>query len=174
MAARYGLSINQTFSKIIYLITMLLPSLSFFRCFFLIIILSTTCTRILSSLSFFILTIQTSTPNPKTPPDEDQKIEMRRGLHLHDKITTTHSVFLRFSSSSYITNRTHCSFAVTILPYTTMSFHMFFTPTMLLMLQYNATIYHKIQRLCIGPTTYFIYHNRNIKRLVYCQYLRIV
>ena len=56
-------------------------SLSFFCDFFVTIILPTTCTCILSPLSFFILTIQHQLPTPKNPPDEDQKVEMRRGLH---------------------------------------------------------------------------------------------
>ena len=54
-------------------------SLSFSCDFFVTIILPTTCTCFLSPLSFFILTIQHQLPTPKTPPDEDLKVENRRG-----------------------------------------------------------------------------------------------
>ena len=74
-----------------------------------------------------------------------------------DKITTT---TMSFCASvlllSYITNRNHCSHATTIPPHSTMSFHLFFTPTMLLI---NTTLYnHTIKyNACVGPTAYFIY-----------------
>ena len=60
---------------------------------------------------------------------------------------------------SCITNRNHCSLAATIPPHSTMSFHLFFTPTMLLTntTLYNQTIKHNA---CVGPTTYFIYKIR--------------
>ena len=76
-------------------------------------------------------------PTQKTPPDEDQKIEMRRGLHLHDKITTTHSVFLRFSYSSYITNRTNNSSAHHhVIPFVFHTNHVTYAS-----LQYNHPVY---------------------------------
>ena len=64
---------------------------------------------------------------------------------------------------SYITNPTHCSLAVTILPHTTMLFHLFLHPSCYSSIQYN----HQIQRLCrcncagpiTVPTSYITFNN---------------
>ena len=59
----------------------------------------------LSSPFPFILTIKTSTSSPKNPSDEDQKVEMHRGL-LHIK---THQPTLEPTKYFHcITNRTYC------------------------------------------------------------------
>ena len=111
-------------------------SLSFFRCFFVIIILSTTCRRILTSLSLFILTIQTSTPNPPNPSWWTSK-DWKASRVTPDKITTTHSVFLRFSYSSYITNRTNNSSAHHhVIPFVFHTNHVTYAS-----LQYNHPVY---------------------------------
>ena len=100
-----------------------------------------------------------STPNTKNPSWWRPK-GWKASRVTPGKITTT---TLSFCASvllhSYINNRSHCSLVAAIPPHSTMSFHLFFTPTMLLI---NTTLYyHTIKyNACVGPTTYFIYKNR--------------
>ena len=128
---------------------------SIFCDFFVTIILPTTCTCILSPLLLYT-DYPTSTPNPKNPSWWRPK-GWNASRVTPDKITTTTmSFYASVLLPSYITNRNHCSLAATIPPHSTMSFHLFFTPTMLLI---NTKLYnHTIKyNACVGPTTYFIY-----------------
>ena len=140
---------NQTLSKINYLITMLLPYI------YIILLLLFFCYNYFVNnmhmhLVFtFILHTDYSNINFQPQGWNAPRVTL-------DKITTTHSVFLRFSSSSF-TNRTYCSLAATILLHTTMSFHLFFTPTILLINTIQP--YHQIQRLCRSMNyLYFIFY----------------
>ena len=103
----------------------------------------------------------TSTPNHKNPSWWRPKGLIASRV-TPDKITaTTMSFYGSVLLPSYITNRYRCSLAATIPPHSTMSFHLFFTPTMLLI---NTTLYnHTIKyNACLGPTTYFIYKIKKI------------
>ena len=158
MAGRYGLPTKQTFSKIIYLIIMLPHiSLSIFCCSFVIIILPTTCTCILPSLSFFILTIQTSTPNPKNPLlMKTKRLKCVEGYTPDKTITTTVSFYASVLLPSY-TSLTAPT--VHLLPQflCTPPCHSicFSHPPCYSSIQYNHAIKYNA---CVGPTTYFIYY----------------
>ena len=81
MAAGYGLQINQTFSKIIYFITM---SLSYIFIIFSLFFCYHYFVNNMHTHLVFTFLLHTDYSNiksqpQKNPPDEDQKIEMRRG-----------------------------------------------------------------------------------------------
>ena len=109
MAGRYGLPTNLTFSKIIYFITMLLPCISInfllFFCYHYFV-------HYMHTYLVFTFILQTDHLNinsqpQKSPPDEDQKVETRRGLHpikqqLQQCLSTLQFFFLHTSLTAPI------------------------------------------------------------------------
>ena len=141
MTGRYGLPMNQIFSKIIYLITMLLPYISIiFLWFFRYHYFANNMHMHLVSTLLLYTDYPTSTPNPKKPSWWRPK-GWNASRATPDKITTTTmSFYASVLLPSCITNRNHCSLVATISPHSTMSFHLFFTPTTLLI---NTTLYFR-------------------------------
>ena len=140
MAGRYGLPTNQTFSKIIHLITMLLPYISIiFLWFFRYHYFANNMHMHLVSTLLLYTDYPTSTPNPKKPSWWRPKC-WNASRVTPDKITTT--TMMSFCASflpSYITNRNHCSLAVTIPPHTCHSI-CFSHPPCYSSIQHNTTI----------------------------------
>ena len=157
MAGRYGLPTNQTFNKIIHFITILLPYISLiFLWFFLYRYFANNMHMHLVSILLLYTDYPTPTSNPKNPSWWSPK-GWNASRVTPDKITTTTmSFFASVLLPSYITNRSHCSLVATIPPHSAMSFHLFFTPTTLLI---NTTLYNRTIKYnaCVGSTTYFIY-----------------
>ena len=86
-----------------YITTMIFSYIYRFFRFFFVFLFSLFCQQH-AHASCFHFHINFQLPPPKTPLDEDQKVEMRRGP---DKITV--SFYASVLPPSYITNRTHCS-----------------------------------------------------------------